>query len=250
MAKKNKTSTLINLERTTIDCACLIHDTLYSWDYVDRLYNALKRNLTLEVKMHVYTEKQRVVPPPYIHHPLEEWTGIKGPKKSWWYKIQLFNPRHHRGPLLYFDLDTVVCGNIDWMWRLPTDRFWAVKDFKYLFKNNKNNINSSVMWFDPAQWSHVYQEFDPSEVVKTRRWHGDQDYIQEKIPEGRYGLFDSQRVRSWRWESLDGGYDFKMRKHKNPGSGTTIDPDTSVLIFHGNPKPHEIQDPNVLQHWS
>lgn len=234
-----------------IDCACLIHDVLYDWRYVERLYNSLTRNLTPQVRLHVYTEKNRVVPPPMIHHPLEEWPGVRGPKKSWWYKIQLFNPRSHSGPLLYFDLDTVITGNIDWIWALPLDRFWGVKDFKYLFKPNKSVLNSSVMWFNPAQWAHVYQSFDVEEIVKKRsNYHGDQDFIAEKIPLPKQAFFDESKVQSWRWQAFDGGFDFRTRKHRKPGTGTVIGSETSILVFHGNPKPHEITDVAVTQHWS
>ena len=45
-----------------IDCACLIHHTLYDWSYVDKLYNSLCRNLTPTVRLHVYTESNRFVP--------------------------------------------------------------------------------------------------------------------------------------------------------------------------------------------
>jgi len=84
MAKKIKRLTSV---ADTIDCACLIHDTLYDWSYVDKLYNSLQRNLTPKVRMHVYTESSRYVPDTYIRHNLEEWDGVRGPKRSWWYKI-------------------------------------------------------------------------------------------------------------------------------------------------------------------
>lgn len=246
MVTKNK----IGPVPEVVDCACLIHDVQYGWEYVDRLYNSLCRNLTPQVRMHVYSEKHRIVPSHMIHHELIEWTGIRGPKKSWWYKIQLFDPKHHQGPMMYFDLDTVITGNIDWIWRLPTDRFWAIRDFKYLFRPGRQALNSSVMWFDPAQWNRVYQEFDPEEVLKRRgAWHGDQDFIQEKIPPSRVGYFDTARVKSWRWEVQEGGYDFKTKKHKIPGSLARIPDLASVLVFHGNPKPHEITDPGILQYW-
>jgi hypothetical protein len=25
---------------------------------------------------------------------------------------------------------------------------------------------------------------------------------------------------------------------------------TSVVVFHGNPKPHEVADPTILQYWA
>lgn len=247
MVNKNTISTVPEI----VDCACLIHDIKYDWKYVDRLYNSLCRNLTPQVRMHVYSEKHRIIPSPMIHHELTEWPGIRGPKRSWWYKIQLFNPAYHQGPMMYFDLDTVIVGNIDWIWRLPTDRFWAVKDFKYLFRPNKQVINSSIMWFDPVQWSSVYQGFDPEEVTQRRgSWHGDQDFIQEKISKSKIGYFDVNRVKSWRWELQEGGYDFKTRKHKKPGTSASIVDPTSILVFHGDPKPHQVTDPAIVQHWA
>lgn len=249
MAKKNK-AIPITTDPEVIDCACLIHDVAYPWEYVEKLYNSLCRNLTPKVRLHVYTERHRVLPGHVIHHPLEDWPGVRGPKRSWWYKIQLFNPAHHKGPMIYFDLDTVIVDNIDWIWKLPTDRFWAVHDFKYLFRPARAAINSSVMWFDPAQWNSVYQSFDPSEIIHKRpRWHGDQDYISEIIPPTQVAYFDKERVRSWRWELVDGGYDFKRRKHNAPGTGTQLLPNTSIMIFHGSPKPHEVKDQIVHAHW-
>lgn len=248
MVKKIKRQVIIT-NPAVIDCACLIHDTLYDWTYVERLYNGLKRNLTPEVRLHVYTERSRVVPPHMIHHPLDEWIGIRGPKKSWWYKIQLFNPRQHLGPLMYFDLDTVITGNIDWIWQLPVDKFWSVRDFKYLFRPSRYSVNSSVMWFDTRLYPQVYEKFDPGIARSRARYHGDQDYIHEMIPDTSRYYFDKQQVKSWRWEIKDGGYDFKRKCYKKPESGTILPNQTSVLIFHGDPKPHEISDPNVLQYW-
>lgn len=250
MVIKNKISTDTVVAPEYIDCACLIHDVLYSWDYVEKLYHALCRNLTPKVRLHVYTESSREVPAEFQRHDLIEWPNIRGPKRSWWYKIQLFNSQHHRGHMLYLDLDTVICGNLDWIWQLPKTAFWAARDFKYLFRPNKFAINSSVMWFNPAEYHYIYDQFNPQDVVDRKKaWHGDQDYIMEKIPPSNLGYLDHTRIRSWRWELLDGGFDFKKRSHVKPGLGTTILDGTSIMVFHGNPKPHELQDPAILQHW-
>lgn len=232
-----------------IDCACLIHDTAYDWQYVEKLYRGLCRNLTPEVRLHVYTESSRAVPAPYIAHALQEWSGIRGPRSSWWYKLQLFNPAQFAGNLLYFDLDTVIVGNIDWIWQQPPGFFYAPKDFKYLFKPKSGTINSSVMWFNTEQFADIYQNFDPSGVV-TRKiaFRGDQDYIHHAIPDNQLRYLDGKKIRSYKWELREGGWNFKQRRPLQPGAHTIID-DVSVLIFHGNPKPHELTDPVVKQNW-
>jgi lipopolysaccharide biosynthesis glycosyltransferase len=203
--------------------------------------------------MHVYTESTRHVPAPYIKHALEEWDGVRGPKRSWWYKIQLFNTQNclkDQGKMLYFDLDTVIVGNIDWLWQVNKDKFWAARDFKYLMKSSKWAINSSVMWFDPKDYAHVYNEFDPNSIINNPRcpWHGDQDYIFEKV-KNNVAFYNSDQILSYRWQVMQGGYDFRYRKHKDPGAASVVPPEASVLIFHGNPKPHEVKDNIISQHW-
>jgi len=62
-------------------------------------------------------------------------------------------------------------------------------------------------------------------------------------------FLDSDRVKSWRWECLDGGYNFKRRKPLNSDTNTVVPQNASVLVFHGQPKPINLQDPLIVQHW-
>lgn len=232
-----------------IDCACLIHGSAYDWTYVEKLYSMLTRNLTRPVRLHVYTEESRDVPYPFIKHSLDDWK-IGGPKKSWWYKIQIFNSRHHQGDLLYFDLDTVITKSIDWIWKLPTTHFWAVRDFKYLWKPHSYTINSSVMWWNTEKFNFVWNSFSNQDLASMLlKYHGDQDYITDAILQTQRKCFDIERVKSWRWQSLDGGFDFKSRSYRTPESGTKLDYNTSILVFHGHPKPGDVDDSIIVNHW-
>ncbi len=232
-----------------IDCACVIHGDVYSWEYVTRLHNMLSRNISVGIRMHVYTEETRPVPDTMIKHVLPEW-HIGGPKKSWWYKLQVFNPDHYSGPLLYFDLDTVIIKNIDWIWQNSLRYFWTLRDFKYIWRPTSMLANTSAMWFDTRRFAHVYQNFINDDIQKImRRYNGDQDYISEVIPQEHRRFLDTNRVKSWRWQALDGGFDFSRRKYLTPGTGTYVADQTSLLIFHGKPKPHEVKDPIVTQYW-
>ena len=232
-----------------IDCACVIHGDAYSWGYVERLYNMLRRHITPTIRFHVYTEADRPVPEHMIRHDLEPW-HITRARRAWWYKMQMFNPQHHAGPLLYFDLDTVIVRNIDWIWQQPLQYFWAVRDFKYLWRPTHTGINSSIMWWDTRQYQQVWQSFCTQDLVTVmRKYHGDQDYIGAVIPQNQRRFLDSDSVISWRWQCQDGGYDFRRRRGRIPGTGTQIPESASVLVFHGSPKPDKITDVQVLQHW-
>jgi hypothetical protein len=234
---------------TPLDCACVIHGTGYDWIYVERLYSMLCRHLSRPVNLHVYTEADRPVPSHMIKHALQDW-GFGGLKKSWWYKLQLFNTEHHQGTLLYFDLDVVIANNIDWIWQLNQRHFWSIKDFKYLWKPSFTGSNTSVMWWDTMQYRHVWQAVVDQDIeFFVRKYRGDQDYISDAIPVAQRRFFHTQWVKSWRWQCLDGGFDFASRKYLTLGTGTVIDSDTSILVFHGNPKPHEITDLIIVNHW-
>lgn len=233
----------------TINCACVIHGTGYTWDYVDRLYSMLSRHLSAEVRLHVYTEENRPVPEPYIKHILDDWK-ISGPKQSWWYKIQLFDTTKFAGPLLYFDLDIVIINNVDWIPRLSLDYFWTVRDFKFLWNTVSQNSNTSIMWFDTKKFDYVYKNFKKYELQNILlKYRGDQDFVTDEISTGIRRFFDQNRVKSWRWECLDGGYNFIKKKHNSPGIGTEFPDSASILVFHGHPKPSETTDPVILQHW-
>lgn len=247
MAKKAQRK---NLMQSTIDCACVIHDVAYDWVYVERLYRGLQKRFTPEVRLHVYTEPSRTVPVHFVKHDLQEWSNIRGPKKSWWYKLQLFREDLFQGPLFYFDLDTVIVGDLDWMLDLDPRYFWAIHDFKHLWKKNHQGLNSSVMYFDTRTWGWIWNDFQNSNIKHiVREHHGDQDYINRVIPAEKKRFFNDNAAVSYRWQVLDGGYDFKRRVHKNPGQGVCLDPSTSLVIFHGNPKPHQIEDATLSSHW-
>lgn len=246
MVQANRTSTDV------IDCACVIHGSAYDWIYVEHLYNMLNRGLQNRARLHVYTEASRFVPEHMVKHVLEEWPGIAGPRVSWWYKLQLFNAEHHQGDLLYLDLDTVITRDITWITEMPTVKMWTIRDFRRLQQPGFLGMNSSVMWWNVGRFDWVWQEFKSVNKSKIRISYprGDQQYLTEKLGINQIRFLDEERIQSWRWQAWDGGFNFKSRKQKQPGTGTALDDHTSILVFHGQPKPHEmLEDVVIAQHW-
>ena len=235
----------------SVDVGCVLHGRGYDWIYVERLYNMVSRHMPVPIRFHVWTEHDRSVPPHMIKHILHEWPGVSGPRKSWWYKMQMFDSQHHHGDLLYFDLDVVITGDLSWIVQETTDRFWILRDFRYLQNPRiQHNVNSSIMWWNVPQWQSVWDEFSRRNITDVvRTYHGDQDLINALVPVHKRQFLDDRCVQSWRWQAHDGGWDFRTRKPKSPGLGTVIDDNVSVLIFHGKPKPHQIEDPLIAQHW-
>jgi hypothetical protein len=144
----------------------------------------------------------------------------------------------------------VIVGNIDWIWHKPLKFFWTINDFKYLWRTHHQGINSSIMWWNTKDFDHVWRNFKQKNLQDLMKSHkGDQDYLNLAINQNQLRFLEPENIKSWRWQCQDGGYDFKTRRFLQPGTGTQITDSTSVLVFHGRPKPAEISDPIVIQHW-
>lgn len=233
-----------------IQCACVIWGDKYDWIYVERLRNMLQRHLDANIIMNVFCEARRTVPPGYVKHTLQEWPGVSGHRQAWWYKIQMFEPGRLHDQVFYFDLDTVICRDISWMKTLDRKLFWTMRDFKYLWKPQWQGINSSVMIWQAKDFHWIWKRFQQQGIQDVmRRFHGDQDFLTAVLPQDQIGMMDQDLIKSWRWQIKDGGMDIHTRRHHRPGTGACIDPQTCVVIFHGSPKPHEVQDTVIQQHW-
>jgi hypothetical protein len=184
-----------------------------------------------------------------IKHVLDDW-GISGPRKSWWYKMQLFNPCHHDGNMLYLDLDMVLVRELDFVRALDPSYLWSIRDFKYLQRPALSTVNSSMMWFNVSKFADVWQQFSARPVQHiTAGYPGDQDYIAAHVDHNRRRFFEEKYFQSYRWQCLDGGYDFSRRCYKQPNTGIRIAPDTAAIVFHGTPKPHQVTSTEITDLW-
>jgi hypothetical protein len=164
--------------------------------------------------------------------------------------MQLFNPAHYSGQLLYLDLDTVVVNSLDWITQLSSDRLWTIRDFKTLWRPRFQGINSSVMYWHTEKFADIWTEFSKQNIPKMcSKYHGDQDYLSAVLKPTQRRFFPEKSALSWRWQTLDGGMDPYTRKYLIPGAGTQFGPDTSLLIFHGQPKPDQVTDLVIKNHW-
>ena len=80
--------------------------------------------------------------------------------------------------------------------------------------------------------------------------HGDQNYINELVPVEKKRYLDPDRIMSYRWQISQGGWDFRRHRPRMPGQATELPPNVNILVFHGHPKPHEVQDPVIAKYWS
>lgn len=228
-----------------INVICVRLGNKYGRDYVEKLRNMVARHLTLPYRFNCLTDDQ---------HPIDGVNSIhlsnQGYSKMWWHKVHLFDPSLKlEGRVLYFDLDVVIHDNINKLVDNYKDEFLGIRDFNRKFNPQWNMLNSSVMSWNAGYHPDIFTVFN-HDNKRAQRLHGDQDWIWQ-VAKSRIKFWPEAWIQSYKWEIrnrndlvYEGGKRF-FKTVKN----VKIPNECSVCVFHGDPNPHDIQDPYVLDNW-
>lgn len=145
---------------------------------------------------------------------------------GWFAKMALFNPDLIPDDILYFDLDTLITGNIAPY--LRDDRFRMLSDF---FQPDKPA--SGMMFIPHSDKAHIWNNWmdDPQKWMLECR--GDQDVLE--VICGRDVARFGRRIKSYKVHVASAGMPGFTPQYST-GNGE-LPPDTDVLCFHGNPRP-------------
>lgn len=225
---------------------CLKHGEKYSADYVNKLFNMTKRNMNVPFRFACITENSKGLDPDITIVPLPIHDKLQG----WWYKPYVFSKDFPlSGDLLFMDLDIVIIKNIDYLWEYDSDKFCIIRDFTRSTNTDWKKFNSSIFRFKSHSLSFVWDNLLKNLEV-TKRFHGDQDWIYDQVV-SNFSYWPDDWIQSYKWEIRSRaeitkvGAIRKFNSIKNP----IIDPNTKILVFHGEPKPEHVDDPIVVQNW-
>jgi hypothetical protein len=225
---------------------CVKYGSKYGLEYLERLRNMIARNITVPYKLFCLTDDPRSVEGVHtIHQP------SAGYSKLWWQKVHMFDPRLPlQGRILYFDLDVVICGNIDKMTQNLGNNFMGIQDFNRKFYPSWKMLNSSVMSWVHGEHSEIWFNFNQNPKV-AMRMHGDQDWIWAQ-GKNKIKFWPKEWIQSYKWEVRsreelvvrNGTRGFKSVNHD-----VQIPNGCSVMVFHGEPNPADVQDKIVVENW-
>lgn len=143
----------------------------YDASWVQKLKKSVERNLTIDYKFICLSDT--TVPCERI--PLEN------AHEGFWSKLQLFKPNLFQGPVLYIDLDTVICSNIDDIVKACYD-----KKFVMWYEADKD-IHSSALMYWNDDFSYVWDLYNSQpfsywkELYASPPLYGDQAVISETV---------------------------------------------------------------------
>ncbi len=223
-----------------VNVVCVYWGNKYSIDYVNILYNMVKRNLSVPFKFTCYTDQ-----PSVGDGPLAAEIGVKrlpfNQYEGWWNKLTLFSPEAKlEGTCLYLDLDVVILDNIDDMALFgKEDTFGVINDF-----NPKSTVfNSSIMKFNNVTAENIWTSFKKDESNMMRH-HGDQQVMSHYIRSTPHcKVMPDDWTFSYKW------YDREKPRIDETEWTFERKPKSKVAIFHGKPNPHESDQQWVKDHW-
>lgn len=210
----------------------------YSWEYVRRLAEGVKRWLKIPHRFVCITDERMNDPGIfYIRYLKRNWP-------SWWAKMEVFDLL---GPVLYFDLDTVLVGSIDDLarWVMETkDVLLMLRDFY-----TRDRSSGILGWNGDLRW--VLDSFE-RDYANRATWHrsraaismfagrerfrGDQDWLRFFL------LGHSELLVALAQNVMSGIYSYKVHV-KDKG----LPSDAKIICFHGRPRPHEVASLDWMQ---
>ena len=221
--------------------ACVCYGDKYPVEYVQKLYNMVKRNTTLPINFVVFTDHVK------MHKMVEGDIDIrKFPEhdlQGWWNKLQLFHPDVDLpGDTLYMDLDVVITQNIDCFFTYkPEADFVGMNDFNPTTKE----WNSSIMKFkNDRLHGNIWHKFLDDRPNLLRRFPGDQNLISHLIKNspGCVSYPDSW-TQSYKW------YDRSGTRYSRQDMTFEHNGESLVTVFHGQPNPHQSSMEWVKNAW-
>jgi len=222
---------------------CVRYGNKYGTDYVERLRNMVSRHLTVPYEFACLTDDQHPIKGvKTLYQPSREYS------KKWWHKVHMFDPGLNLpGRILYFDLDVIIHDNIDKLIDNLGNDFYGIRDFNRKFVPKWDKLNSSVMSWMSGTNVDIFDNF-VKQTHAAMRLHGDQDWIFQQA-RARIKFWPDAWIQSYKWEIRSRNeIDFRLKKFKETRD-VQIPKHCSVCVFHGDPNPHDINDPYVLRNW-
>lgn len=198
---------------------CIKVGKLYGPEYVNRLCSMVTRHLSIDHDFVCLTDDPRGLNC--------EWEEMNLPYKGWWTKLFLFKPKRSARRVIFLDLDTIIVKNCDFLLYYKGD-FAILRDF-YVAKG----YGSAIMSISEGYGGHIWRHFIENHENLMRIHNGDQDVIRVCVPKADlWQDMYPDKIVSYKVHCFDG-----------------VPKEASIVCFHGEPKPHQLQHRWIEEHW-
>lgn len=230
---------------------CMKWGTLYPAPYVNVLYQAVRANLSGDLRFVCLTDDAVGLDPAIDHFPIPDM-GLSAFNwnKGGWAKLSVFKETLYdiTGRCLFLDLDSVITGSLDDLFDYPGDV--AVIDtspnWNSLGGDAAPMAGTGVFTFTVGQFPEIFDRFMADHEGMVAKYRIEQIYLQGELPEGAMTFWPPEWVLSFKYHLRRPPLMGLMQRPKAPL------PDTRVVAFHGDPRPIDLVRPGIWgpgPHW-
>ena len=202
--------------------------TLYSSDYVNRLYNMISRNITPPFRLVCLTDDPAGIDPRVEILPCPTIAAPSPHNNSGWRKLNIWASKigDLTGELLFLDLDVVIVANIDDFFTYGSD-YIAMRNFT----TPKRRIgNTSVFRFPIGAHPYLLERFLAAPQAMIDKYRIEQTYISGEV--SQMSFWPDPWIRQFKEHCI---YPMPLRPFLQP----RLPKDAKIIVFTGNPRPHE-----------
>ena len=223
-----------------VNVVCVKWGTLYTSDYVNKLYSMVKRNLTMEFDFYCITDDSKDIRSEVICKTCPvDWLHDVGSTENQWYKESMFVP----GTLperktLYLDLDVVIVSKLDPLFEYDDASWCMCRDF---LKREIPTFHGAVMIFNPKYWYDFFDFFHKKVKSGYKLLRGkEQPLIAEYHLLNKYKNLKIM-PNNWVWSFRLGHLRDDVTVYNQNIYRGYKPPDNGIICsFHGFPSQHEV----------
>lgn len=211
---------------------CMKWGTLYGADYVNKLYNMVRKQTSGQLRFVCLTDDSSGIKREVECLPCPE-IDIEGKRRNTgWRKLVMYRESEHlfglEGDWLFLDLDVVITDSLDPFFAyMPEKAFLVMQNWT---QPNRGIGNTSVVRLRIGAHTHLYDDFLPNYKELFKHHDNEQIYISRHVKELTFWpdewcvLFKVQCVPAW-----------PLRFWKAP----IIPAKARIIAFPGDPNPHD-----------
>ncbi len=210
--------------------ACMKWGTKYGPDYVNRLFNMVKRNTTLPFKFVCFTDDSKGLDAQIEARPLPEM-DLPPDKERGWRKLSLFRKNVGvEGRVLFLDLDTVIVSNIDDYFTID-GKFIFIEHWK---PSKKHGVGETGVYrFEAGELEFLYDDFMNNMAKMKSEYRHEQAYVGDVLmKKGIASFWPKKWMPSFKYDCMR---PFPLNYFMEP----RLPQDAKMVVFHGNPTPDQ-----------
>ena len=202
----------------------------YGHEYVNRLYNSIKKHTKRKTQLYCFTDNTLNVDKNIICKPLPKISLPESISFTPWRKMSLWqHPLDDlNGDVLFLDLDLVITGALDRFFDFSPGSYCVIENWT---QKGQNIGNTSCFRLPVGKYTEIFKKFEKNPKEYLEKYHIEQIYLSAQIQDQVF--WPTDWCKSFKHNLLP-SWPFRI------WMPAKLPKDTSIVAFTGKPDPDDV----------